>query len=620
MRVPQATFSDPTVHPYQDPALPPSSAIQLVVGADPLLLLAQAAEAFLAPARATPANPFPSPPYLLALRQGGLRDDLIRLATERGVPGWFDPPLCTFQELPTRLGGTGREPCDDFERAVILGGALREIGGEVFGRLQRPQDFITVLDRLFGDLVSEGVRPESLRAALEARTDRDSFERNRDGELQLIYALYLEKLAGKARRDGRDNLLDCATAVAADPAAFSERLGGRREIRLFGLQDLRGGWREMLRALAGSGVVDRVLIYTGEELDLGLEPAPSLVRIEESVGLAGGLFATHPERSEGSARTVPGPAEKAPRFARDEVPAVPTVTILSAPDVERELEHVARRVRALADVGVPLHRIAVIARQARPYVDLALAALDRFGVPATARRRVSWGEIPIIRAVRSLLAAAAEGWTRHGLAELAEQPYFSSELDVRLVNYAGYRRRLKGLEQWRRSLEATAKEAAEQEEREARGEEPDERRRAPLPPSGRAREAADNFALFAERARELDEVRTLSRWLAWLQRFLHDDPWSMERRIWQVPAARFDIARLDLAGWGGVTRLVDAWSGALAEWGGGEVRLTAEQFYRQVLDVLEGDAALWTEVQRGVQVLEALAAAYRSFDHVFLVG
>ena len=51
----------------------------------------RAAEAFLSPLPATADRPFPSPPYLLALRQGGLRDDLIRLATERGVPGWFGP-------------------------------------------------------------------------------------------------------------------------------------------------------------------------------------------------------------------------------------------------------------------------------------------------------------------------------------------------------------------------------------------------------------------------------------------------------------------------------------------------------------------------------------------------
>jgi ATP-dependent helicase/DNAse subunit B len=284
--------------------------------------------------------------------------------------------------------------------------------------------------------------------------------------------------------------------------------------------------------------------------------------------------------------------------------------------VERELEEVARRVRALACEGVPLHRIAVVARQARPYMDLALAALERFGVPATARRRVAWSEIPVIRAVRSLLAAAAEGWTRHGLAELAEQPYFRSELDVRLINYAGFRRRLNGLDAWKRSLQGIAQEA---ERYEANPEETDERR-APLPPAARARDAAEGFAEFARHAAELDDSRTLSRWLAWLRDFLEADPWGMERRIWKVPAQRFDIARLDLAGWRGLTRLVGEWCNALEEWGGSEVELTPEGFYRQFLDLLDGDAALWTETQRGVQVVEALAAAYRSFDHVFLVG
>ena len=187
------------------PRLLSTSPVEIVIARDPLLLLERAAEAFLTPLQATPDQPFPSPRYLLALRQGGLRDDLIRLATARGVPGWFDPPLCTFQELPARLGDTGRDPCDDFERAVILGGVLRQLGGEVFGRLQRPQDFISALDRLFGDLVAEGTPPAAFRDALESRPDRDAFERERDGELQLIYDGVPEapRRQGPARRQGR---------------------------------------------------------------------------------------------------------------------------------------------------------------------------------------------------------------------------------------------------------------------------------------------------------------------------------------------------------------------------------------------------------------------------------
>jgi hypothetical protein len=575
--------------------------VDLVIARDPLLLLEHAAEAFLAQRPAAPGDPFPTAPYLLALRQGGLRDDLIRLAAARGVPGWLDPPLCTFQELPARLGATDRKPCDDFERAVILGGVLRQFGGEVFGRLQRPQDFIGALDRLFGQLVAEGAPTEAFRAALEARADRDDFERERDGELQLIYAEYLKSLDRSNRRDGRDGLLDCARAIAAQPAELPERLGGRRELRLFGLQDLRGGWRPLLRALAESGAFDRIGIYTAEELDPGSGLTATVTRLTEPDTVASRLFASAP---------VP---------ERPTAPASLRLRALAAPDTERELESVAAEVRKLADAGVPLHRIAVVARQARPYVDLALDALERFGVPATARRRVAWSEIPVIRGVRALLAAAAEGWTRHGLAELAEQPYFRSELDVRLVNYAGFRRRLRGLTQWKRALEEIAGEARAYEQDVAHGVEMDERRAVP-PPADRARDAAEGFAAFAARGEELNATRTLAQWLSWLGHFLREDPWGMEERIWRVPDARHDIARLDLAGWRGVGRLVDRWCETLEQWGGGEEPLTPEGFYRQFLDLLEGDAALWTPTLRGVQVLESLAAAYRSFDHVFLVG
>ncbi|HEX3274222.1 MAG TPA: PD-(D/E)XK nuclease family protein [Gemmatimonadales bacterium] len=481
---------------------------------------------------------------------------------------------------------------------MILGGVLRQLGGEVFGRLQRPQDFIGALDRLLGDLAAEGTPAATLQAALESRPDRDEFERVRDGELKVIYEEYLARLEAGGRRDGRDALLDCARSIAADPSSLGAALGGRREIRLFGLQDLRGGWRTLIRTLAGSGALDRIVIYTAEELELGLGAAPRVSRLNQSAGLAGRLF---------QVAAVDG--------------ATPTVVPILAPDVDRELDAVAARIRTLADAGVPLHRIAVVARQARPYVDLALAALDRFGVPATARRRVSWSEVPIIRAVRALLSAASDGWTRHGVAELAEQPYFWNELDVRLINYTGYRRRLAGLKAWRQALEGIAQEAEAHEATLAagQGDEGDERR-PPLPAAARAREAAEHFAAFAERAGALDAARTLRDWLGWLQQFLHDDPWDMQRRLWRVPARRYDIARLDLAGWRGLTTLVDRWCGALDEWGGSEERLTPEMFYRQFLDLLEGDVAFWTPMQCGVQVLEGFAAAYRSFDYLFLVG
>ena len=57
--------------------------IILVTATDPRILLEAAADGFLVRPQATPDTPFPSPEYLLALRQGGIRDDLVALTPQQ---------------------------------------------------------------------------------------------------------------------------------------------------------------------------------------------------------------------------------------------------------------------------------------------------------------------------------------------------------------------------------------------------------------------------------------------------------------------------------------------------------------------------------------------------------
>ncbi len=108
--------------------------------------------------------PSARPPYLLALRQGGLRDDLFDLAAARGVPGWFDPPLCVFHELPGRLGASELQPLGDFERAALLGGIMRTEACPTFR--DRENDFLGAVEQLFGELRSEAVAPDTYAAAV----------------------------------------------------------------------------------------------------------------------------------------------------------------------------------------------------------------------------------------------------------------------------------------------------------------------------------------------------------------------------------------------------------------------------------------------------------------------
>src|SRR5512140_3848176 len=95
---------------------------------DPTVLLSAAADGFLRP-RSGAREPFPTPSCLLALRQGGVRDDLLSLAARRGVPGWFASPLRTCPERREGRGagaGAGAlHPLDPFERVALIGALVR---------------------------------------------------------------------------------------------------------------------------------------------------------------------------------------------------------------------------------------------------------------------------------------------------------------------------------------------------------------------------------------------------------------------------------------------------------------------------------------------------------------
>lgn len=569
--------------------------VTLVVASSPTALLERAAEGFLTPRPASPADPFPTVPYWLAVRQGGVRDDVIALARARRIPGWFDPPLRIFHELPGILGNT-LPPISGVARDLLVRRVMAESIGAILGGRWRSERYADALNTLFGDLVAGGVTPAAWGAALALRTDRDEFERRRDGDLTYLYHRYTALLAETGQRDGRDIWLDCARAVAADPAAFAHRLRGRRELRLFGLQDLRRGWRALLDALAASPALDRIVIYSSESLDLG--PHAEVVRLAAAHPVASRLFA-------------PGDAAAG-------APVGPAVRFIAAPDAERELEEVARRIRELADGGTPLARIAIVAREARPYLDLALTALDRFGVPATARRRHPLRDIPVIRAVRALLAAAGDGWERHGLAELAEQPFFASDLDARIINYIGFQRRVAGILDWAAALDDLLHECERRAEPLDDGDR--ERHARTLPPTEQVRSAVEHFTRFALLAQAIDGSRAPAAWLAWLEQFLADDPWRIRRQVDQPVQRRFDLVRLDQAGLRMLARVVAEWKDAESGGANDGGTISAKEFAARLDRQLHGDVAQWTTSLRGVQVLEGFAAAYRTFDHLFIVG
>lgn len=557
---------------------------------DPARLLERAVEGLFPLAPASAERPWPTLTAWVVLRQGGLRDDLLRLAASRGVPGWFGAPVCLFNELESRWAASEQPAAlNDAEREALVSALLGAHASALFGGAQGYESWVPAVDRLLGELMSEGITNESFTRALAA-TAQDELGRARADVLGRVHAEWIATLAREGRVDGRDAKVRLAQAIDAAGVAFGERLGGRREIRIVGLADLRGGWRPLLRALAGSAALDRVDVLASSELEVegaSVSSAPTAA----ALSFAAALF-----------------TDLAPESG-------PVVRLLEAPDAARELEHVAVRVRALIDSGVEARTIAVIARESRPTVDSMAAALGRLGVPVTARRRTALGHTAPGRALAAILRAVSEDWSRHSMAELAEHPLLRTGLDPLVVNHVGYASAIGSLDGWRTGLAALLARC----ERRARDGEETEERRAALPPIDRVRATVNAWTALAPRLQQLTVARDLGGWCVWVIDTLADGEWGIATRI-EEPCADEAVWRSDIRARDEIVTLAKSWRDATAAFGTSSPSLGASEFADRFALMLAQDLITPPETDFGVVVAEALAGGWRSFAHLFVVG
>ena len=557
---------------------------------DPAQLLDRAVDGLFPIPVATPDHPWPTLSAWVVLRQGGLRDDLHRLAAEREVAGWFDSPICLFSELSRRWGSdTAARPLTDAERHAILSGLIDRFGGTVFGRAQGGEAWVPAVDHLLGELMSEGIDADAFQRAAMASAD-DQFSRDRAEALGRIYMEWLAALERTQRGDGRDGKVRLAREIAADPTGFAERLGGRRDVRFVGLADLRGGWRPLLTALAASAALDRLEIITTFPLELPAELGAEYQTPGQTPTFAGALFS-------------------------DATFSTPTVRLIEAPDAAREVETIAVRVRALLDRGVTPSRIAVVARQARPLVNEMAAALAKLGVPVTARRRTALSHTGAARALQAILAAASESFTRHSIVELAENPLLATGLDPVVVNFVGFARQLTRLDEWH---EAFAQLLARCEARD-RGEDSEDEHRQTLPRTEHVASTLAAWRALAPRLAELEGDRPLADWFAWVSETLRDGAWGLaealakpldDREVWQA-----DVRAADL-----IAETALVWHDALETFGGDAAPVDAAAFAGRFGLLLDEDLITPPETDFGVAVGEALSLGWRAFDHVFVIG
>ena len=601
------------------------SRLILVTGDDPHALLRAAAAPFCVSGRVN--EPLP----ILALRQGGLRDAVYELAARSGCVGWLGDPVLVFAELAEKFAGD-LAPLDTLEREVLIDRILRETKLTTLGAPRLRAALLGRLDRLFGDLAADGVGPNGLAKALAAVT-HDDWARGRNADIQSAYERYLAAIgelppvAGAPRTEGRDGLAHAARAIRETPERVELRLmrplsGGQsaRSVHIYGLADLRRGWKLFLAALHESSLIDHLHVYV-----------PVSEQGHDAKALLDWLAARADER-----RTVTRTRTISPglRHLREQLfsiggtrtSALAEVRVVEAPDLTRELEHVAREVKRLllepSRVGSRLepHRIAIIAREARPALTRAADVLSRYGIPVYARLRHTVSDVPVIAAFLRLLRTAHEGWDVAGLSALSNSPYFAVDVDLRMLAQLARASRPRTFAAWSAAIDAAVEEELDGDVFEAG-------RRLQ-----RLAELDRSLAALAASTSELERQRTIAQWIelsmealggAWGRETMGslDIAARAERPLEATaPEALRDAVQLDSRALAKAIELLERWRSAL-DLADADTATIAAHAWAELLarKLAEEIVTVRAGTPGGVQLLEALAADGRNFDHAFIV-
>ena len=531
------------------------------------------------------------PAYML-LSHRVQRDALLEMASNRGVPGWLNPPIAFFSDLH-RMFGIEARPVGILTGRMLVarlaGQTALRVGMHTAGRDRGPSG-THMLDRVFSELLPEGVSPKRLRQALE-QLDGDEFTRRRNAWVADTYESFLSELEQRDLYDPRS--IHAMVSDSIEEGGLRKALGGARRLHIFGVTSLRSRQR-LFRVFAEQDDVE-VRIY------LPFEEEPS-----EWDDLATGGSETL-ERTSVSEDAVPaGTAGDADPVPPD--PSKRSVTVQPAPDSVRETSWVAWRVkRLLAEGRAAPHEVAIVARTGHQDTRLMHTALELAGVPSTARLRSVLAEIPALKALLQLLRAEADGWTYDQLRQVLAGPYFSPGVDLRSIDVLAVARRLAGRTEWSDGLSRLA--------RDIEGEQGWRWLRKGISPAGLRADIPLLEGFFRE-AGVLAGPRPEGDWIDLTLEILDGRRFEMRSRLCRPVGDRWDIVRLDQRGVEHVERLLREWKDLVRS----DEPLEPAEWYERLRRLLEAnELALSTPLKEGVQVLEAHQAALSPFRYTFIV-
>lgn len=393
----------------------------------------------------------------------------------------------------------------------MLSGLVQREGHGVFDGHGSSDAWVPAIDRLIGELISEGVTVDALRGASGAPRDgRCVRSTRRDQAAVTIYEAWHTAL-----------LPTLVAATAAIGWCVLRRTSARSRTRSLGrsAHGARCVWLaspicavagpHYLRALVTSPALDAVTVFASHELAL-----PDHVRVQ---------------------------------YDRDPGSVAAPIALLEAPDVARGTELVAVRVRGLLDAGAPPSRIGVFYRGARPGVDAMASGASQ---PSGGRSpRVdaprSQRPVPRVPSARAPPNAAASGWTRQSVMEIAEQPLLASGLAPDVLESAASWQVITSLDEWTDALANLLTRCEARDER-ARQANASAFRRATLPPTTRVQEAHARWITLIPVLRQLEATRAVNDWFSWVAEVLQGDAWGLPASIAIEPGGDHNAWRVDV--------------------------------------------------------------------------
>ncbi|MDP2496743.1 MAG: PD-(D/E)XK nuclease family protein [Candidatus Palauibacterales bacterium] len=304
-------------------------------------------------------------------------------------------------------------------------------------------------------------------------------------------------------------------------------------------------------------------------------------------------------------------------FRRRPVESAGAVRGVRLPDEQLELDWVAGEVKRLAlEEDVPLHEIAVVARDmARRAPDLE-RRLREMGVPSVASYEARLTDVPAVRALLLAYRLPAEGWPARDLVALAESPYLLPDVSPAVLRRAARREEEPDTgEGWVERLTEMVEEVMEETDLLVQSVEDRE-----------VLESADALAAWVDALEGFaggGEQRP-TEWVEGLASAV--ERWDLEDRVY-APHAKIDeeerlrLARVDLDGLNRLLHGANDWLRGREVAGLEDLPMDAAEFHAELREIASRERIRVSSYpRRAVHLVGPSQAGYRSWSRVFVIG